>query len=68
MTSDNAYACVSCEYKYGTYRSFWDPNSRECVRKCPDETPAIGALNICQTCKQTNETLPFWNPVTRECV
>ena len=54
--------------KYGSYRSFWDPNARECVHACPDDAPAADASMTCMTCEQANASASFWNPTTRECV
>ena len=47
--------------------SFWDPNARECVRECPDDTPVLGESKICQTCAEANTNAPFWNSETQEC-
>ena len=66
--SDGDYTCARCETKYGPYKALWDPNARECVHECPDDTPVAGASKVCMTCAEANKSAPFWNPVTRECV
>lgn len=61
------YQCASCESLYSGKRPYWNPNSHECLAKCPDEFPAT--LNkVCQTCRQASSATPYWDPSTQRCV
>ena len=57
--------CVSCEEYSGYVRSrqpYLDPQSGQCVSRCPDEAPVPDASGVCHTCAELDPRAPlYWD-------
>ena len=39
----------------------------DCVAECPEEIIPEGDSNTCKTCKEIDESKPFWDTETQKC-
>ena len=64
------YVCRKCSDMYPTVelQLYWNPNTRECVTQCPDETPERGTSKICLACKEISSVYQYWDTETEKCV
>ena len=57
--------CVDVPSHCRLNKQFFDQTNEVCVDTCSE---THDSHNVCRTCAEVDETRPFWNPMTMECV